>query len=178
VTLEAFAAALESRRTRMERPVVVALLSREAAPQPAPPDTRAPARRKSYREALSLLERSALATARQWAPILAAAPRAPGTCYDGPGFLEEGDGATGEWQSRRGHGWTGSFWIGELWTLYERTRLPDYRRWTELWNAVLLGDEAGHNHDVGFLSVYSSARAYGLTGEPRYREGALRAARG
>jgi hypothetical protein len=175
-TAEAFAAELESRRTRMERPVVVSLLSREAAPQPAPADTRAPARRKSYREAFSLLQRSASRTARQWGPVLAAAPHTPGTCFDGPGFLEDGDNATGEWRSRSGHGWPGSFWVGELWTLYETTRLPEYRAWAEQWNAVLLGDEAAHNHDVGFLSYYSAARAFDLTGESRYREGALRAA--
>ncbi len=175
-TEEAFAAEVEGRRTRMDRPAAVALLSREAAPQPAPADTRAPARRKSYREALSLLQQSAVRTARQWGPVLAAAPRTPGTCFDGPGFLEDGDNATGEWRERRGHGWPGSFWVGELWQLYAKTRLPEYRRWAEQWNAVLLGDEAVHNHDAGFLSFYSSAMAYDLTGEPRYRDGALRAA--
>jgi len=175
-TEEAFAAEVESRRLRMERPAVVALLSREAAPQPAPADTRAPARRKSYREAISLLQQSAGRTGQQWGPVLAAAPRTPGTCFEGPGFLEDGDNATGEWRERRGHGWPGSFWVGELWQLYAKTRLPEYRRWAEQWNAVLLGDEANHNHDVGFLSFYSSAMAHDLTGEPRYREGALRAA--
>jgi unsaturated chondroitin disaccharide hydrolase len=175
-TQEAFAAEVESRRMRMERPVVVALLSREAAPQPAPADTLAPARRKSYGEALSLLRQSAVRSAQQWGPVLAAAPRAPGTCFDGPGFLEDGDNETGEWRSRRGHGWTGSFWVGELWKLYEKTRSAEFRRWAEEWNAVLLGDEAAHNHDVGFLSFYSSAMAHDLTGEPGYREGALRAA--
>jgi unsaturated chondroitin disaccharide hydrolase len=176
-TREAFVAEVESQRTRRDRPVVVDLLSREAAsPQPAPADTRAPARRKSYLEALSLLRQSAVRTAQQWGPVLAAAPWTPGTCFDGPGFLEDGDGATGAWRSRRGHGWTGSFWVGELWKLYEKTRLPQFRRWAEQWNAVLLGDEAIHNHDVGFLNFYSSAMAHDLTGEPAYREGALRAA--
>jgi unsaturated chondroitin disaccharide hydrolase len=173
---EAFAAEVESRRARIEHPVAVALLSREGAAQPAPADTLAPARRKSYREALSLLQQSAGRTAQQWGPVLAAAPRTPGTCFDGPGFLEDGDNETGEWRSRRGHGWTGSFWVGELWRLYERTRSPEFRRWAEEWNALLLGDEGAHNHDVGFLSFYSSATAHDLTGEPRYREGALRAA--
>ncbi len=175
-TREAFAAEVESRRARRERPALVALLSRQGAPQPAPADTRAPAGRKSYSEALSLLQQSALRTAQQWAPVLGAATRTPGLCFGGAGFLEDGDGATGEWRSRRGHGWTGSFWIGELWTLYERTRRPEFRRWAEQWNGALLGDEAFHNHDVGFLSFYSSAKAHDLTGEPAYREGALRAA--
>ncbi len=175
-TREAFAAEVESRRARIDHPVTVALLSREGAPQPAPADTRAPARQKSYAEALSLLRQSAVRTAQQWGPVLAAAPRTPGTCFDGLGFLEDGDNETGEWRTRRGHGWTGSFWVGELWKLYEKTRSPEFRRWAEEWNAVLLGDEAAHNHDVGFLSFYSSAMAHDLTGEPRYREGALRAA--
>jgi unsaturated chondroitin disaccharide hydrolase len=175
-TREAFAAEVASRGARREHPAVVAQLSRQAAPQPAPADTRTPAGRKTYREALSLLQQAAVRAAQQWAPVLAAASRTPGACYDGPGFLEDGDGATGEWRSRRGHGWTGSFWIGELWTLYERTRFPAFRQWAEQWTGVLLGDEAFHNHDVGFLSFYSSAKAHDLTGEPVYREGALRAA--
>lgn len=175
-TREAFAVDVESRRTRRERPVVVALLSREAAPQPAPADTRAPAWRKSYREALSLLRQSAVRSAQQWGPVLAAAPRTPGTRFAGAGFLEDGDGATGEWRSHRGYGWSGGFWVGELWKLYERTRSAEFRHWAEQWNAVLLGEEATQNHDVGFLNFYSSAMAYDLTGEPGYREGALRAA--
>jgi unsaturated chondroitin disaccharide hydrolase len=175
-TREAFAAEVESRRARIEHPVAVALLSREGASQPAPADTRAPARHKSYGEARALLRQSAVRTAQQWGPVLAAAPRTPGTCFDGLGFLEDGDNETGEWRTRRGHGWTGSFWVGELWKLYEKTSSPEFRRWAEEWNAVLLGDEAAHNHDVGFLSFYSSAMAHDLTGEPRYREGALRAA--
>ncbi|HSD65156.1 MAG TPA: hypothetical protein VLF95_00565, partial [Vicinamibacteria bacterium] len=175
-TREAFAAVVESRRARADHPLVVALLSRRAGPQPAPADTRDPARHKGYREALSLIEQAAVRTARQWAPVLATAPWTPGSCYDGPGFLEDGDGATGEWRSRRGHGWPGSFWIGELWTLFERTRLPEFRQWAEQWNAVLLGDESVHNHDVGFLNFYSSAVAHDITGGAAYREGALRAA--
>jgi unsaturated chondroitin disaccharide hydrolase len=175
-TADSFAREVEHRRNRIEQPATVVLLSGEAAPQPAPADTLAPARHKSYREALSLLRQSAVRTAEQWAPVLAAAPPTPGTCFDGPGFLEDGDAVTGEWRRRRGHGWTGSFWVGELWTLYAQTRRPEYRRWAEQWNALLLGDEALHNHDVGFLSFYSSAMASDLTGERVYREGALRAA--
>jgi unsaturated chondroitin disaccharide hydrolase len=167
---------LENRRARADRPVVVALLSREPGPQPAPADTRSPTRRKSYREALTLLRQSVVRTARQWEPILAAAPRTPGGRYDGPGFLEEGDNVTGEWRSRRGYGWTGSFWVAELWKTFEATRSPELRRWAEEWNAVLLGEEPTQNHDVGFLNFYSSALAYDLTGETAYRAGALRAA--
>jgi unsaturated chondroitin disaccharide hydrolase len=154
---------------------VVVLLSGEAAPQPAPADTLAPARRKSYREALDLLQQSAVRTAEELAPDLAAAPRTPGARFEGPGFPEDGDNATGVWRRRLGHGWTGSFWVGELWKLYARTRDAAFRRWAELWNAVLLGEEGTQNHDVGFLNFYSSAMAYELTGEARYQEGALRA---
>ena len=138
-TEEAFAAEVEGRRTTdgsagRGRPALAG-----GGATAAPADTRAPARRKSYREAISLLQQSAVRTAQQWGPVLAAAPRTPGTCFDGPGFLEDGDNATGEWRERRGHGWPGSFWVGELWQLYAKTRLPEYRRWAEQWNAVLLG---------------------------------------
>jgi unsaturated chondroitin disaccharide hydrolase len=175
-TREAFRSEVGNQRARVERPVGVALLSRAAAPQPAPADTLAPARHKTYREAIELLRQSAARTARKWAPILASVPRAPGLRFEGPGFLEDGDNATGAWRSRRGYGWTGSFWVGELWKLFEKTRAPGYRRWAELWNERLLGEEMHQNHDVGFLNLYSSALAFDLTGDPRYREGALRAA--
>ncbi|HSD29043.1 MAG TPA: DUF4861 family protein, partial [Vicinamibacteria bacterium] len=74
-TKEAFAAEVERRRTRIEQPVAVALLSRDAGPQPAPGDTLAPARRKGYGEAISLLQQSAVRSAQKWGPVLAAAPR-------------------------------------------------------------------------------------------------------
>jgi unsaturated chondroitin disaccharide hydrolase len=175
-TREAFRSVVEHRRLQIEGPVAVALLSPTATAQSAPPDTLAPARRKTYGDATELLRQSADRTAREWAPVIAAAPQGSGIRFEGPGFLEEGDNATGTWRSRRGYGWTGSFWVGELWRLFGKTRAPEYRIWAEQWNKRLLGEEMTQNHDVGFLNFYSSALAFDLTGEPRYREGALRAA--
>jgi unsaturated chondroitin disaccharide hydrolase len=94
----------------------------------------------------------------------------------GEGFFTEGDNQTGEWKAQKGFFWTGSFWVGELWQLYGKTKDERFRRWAELWNAQLLGKELNENHDTGFLNYYSSVLAYRATKDPRYREGALRAA--
>lgn len=174
-TPAAFAAELERRRARLEKPAGVTLLTARGRPEPAPADTLRPGLAKSYREAIELIQRAADHTARTWEPVLAASATSSGGRFDGPGFLEDGDNATGAWAVRCGYGWTGSFWVGELWRLYQKTGSARYRRWAELWNARLLGEETTQNHDVGFLNFYSSALAYDLTGEPAYREGVLRA---
>lgn len=175
-TKEGFIAYVEERAARLARPAQVAILSRIAAPQSAPPDTLAPAQHKTYAEALRLLQQQVDRTAQKWEPRIASA--APGSVEKsrGPGFFTEGDNQTGEWKEQRGYFWTGSFWVGELWRLYGRTKDERYRRWAELWNARLLGQEKLENHDTGFLNFYSSALAYERTKDPQYREGALRAA--
>jgi unsaturated chondroitin disaccharide hydrolase len=95
----------------------------------------------------------------------------------GLGFFTEGDNQTGEWkEQQKGFYWTGSFWIGELWLLYEKTKDERFRRWAELWNASLLGKELTENHDTGFLNYYASVNGYRLTRSPQYRESGLRGA--
>ena len=94
----------------------------------------------------------------------------------GRGFFTEGDNQTGEWKERKGFYWTGSFWVGQLWQLYARTKDERFRRWAESWNARLLGKEMTEDHDVGFLNYYSSVFAYRQTADQKYRAGGLRAA--
>ncbi len=165
-----------STRTRLVNPARVTFLSSAAAPQSAPPDTLKPTKSKSYAEAIDLLKQSAERTAlRLEAAISRTAPADAGR-DTGEGFFTEGDNQTGDWKTQKGFFWTGSFWVGELWQLYAKTKDERFRKWAELWNARLLGNEANENHDTGFLNFYSSVLAYRATKDPKYRDGALRAA--
>ncbi len=161
---------------RLTQPARVAILSSAAAPQSAPLDTLQPARKKTYDEAIALLQQSAERTAQKWAPIISKTAPEEVTRDKGEGFFTEGDNQTGEWKTQKGFFWTGNFWVGELWQLYGRTKDERFRRWAELWNSRLLGKEATENHDTGFLNYYSSVMAYRQTKDPKYREGGLRAA--
>src|SRR5437764_1122110 len=160
----------------LTQPARVAILSSAAAPQSAPPDTLQPARKKTYDEAIALLQQSAGRTAQKWAPIISKTTPEEVTRDKGEGFFTEGDNQTGEWKTQKGFFWTGNFWVGELWQLYARTKDERFRRWAEAWNARLLGKESTENHDTGFLNYYSSVLGYRLTKDSKYREGGLRAA--
>jgi unsaturated chondroitin disaccharide hydrolase len=161
---------------RLTQPARVAVLSSSAQPQSAPVDTLQPAKKKSYAEAIDLLKQSAERTAEKLEPAISRTAAADAGRDAGEGYFTEGDNQTGEWKAQKGFYWTGSFWVGQLWQLYARTKDERFRRWAELWNERLLGNEAGENHDTGFLNYYSSVLAYRATKDPKYRDGALRAA--
>ena len=88
----------------------------------------------------------------------------------------EANAETGEWRGRRGYNWTGSFWVGLLWRLHDRTNDARFRDWAQAWNAPMLGQEGEQNHDTGFLNYYASAFSYDRTKDAKYRESALRSA--
>ena len=161
---------------RVTRPAGVVILSKAAVSESGPADTLQPARRKTYSEAIDLLRQSAERTAQKWEAKLASTPPEQATRNTGLGFFTEGNNETGEWKEQKGWFWTGCFWVGELWLLYEKTGDPKFRRWAELWNAHLLGKEGTQNHDVGFLNYYTSVMAYRATKEQKYRDGSIRAA--
>jgi unsaturated chondroitin disaccharide hydrolase len=161
---------------RLTQPAHLKIVSTAAAAQSAPPDTLAPAKKKSYAEAIDLLKQSAERTAQKLEPVVAKSNPADAARDAGEGFFTEGDNQSGEWKSQKGFFWTGSFWVGELWQLYGRTRDERFRRWAELWNAQLLGKEGIENHDTGFLNFYASVFAYRATKDAKYRDGGMRAA--
>jgi len=175
-TFDSFLELVLRTRRRITQPSRVDILSREATPQSAPPDTLRPARTKSYSQAIDLLKQSAERTATKWEPIVSRTGAAQLTRDQGLGFFSEGDNQNGEWKEQKGFYWTGSFWVGELWLLYDKTKDERFRRWAELWNATLLGKEMTENHDTGFLNYYSSVHGYRLTKASQYREGGLRGA--
>jgi unsaturated chondroitin disaccharide hydrolase len=168
---------VRQRSSMISQPAVVSSLSTVAKPESAPADSLNPAKIKSVREALELLRRGVDRTAQNWEKKILMSPAAAGNSkFNGIGFFTEGDNFTGEWKEQKGYFWTGNFWVGELWKFYERTKDERYKRWAELWNSRLLGQEMIQNHDVGFLNYYSSVFGYELTKDPKYRDGGLRAA--
>ena len=175
-TFDEFAEFVGNTRARITNPARVSILSSAASPQSAPPDTLQPAKKKSYAEAIDLLKQSTERTALNLEPAISTTAPANAGRDTGEGFFTEGDNQTGEWKSQKGFFWTGSFWVGELWQLYAKTKDERFRKWAEAWNERLLGKEANENHDTGFLNFYSSVFAYRATKDPKYREGALRAA--
>jgi unsaturated chondroitin disaccharide hydrolase len=173
---ESFLLLVKAMSDRLGQPASVSILSAQAAPQSAPPDTLLPAARKTWREAIALLGQAADRTIQKYEPLIRATPAGEMSRGAGAGFFTEGDQFTGEWNQQRGYYWTGSFWVGELWKLCGYTGEQRYCRLAEAWNAHLLGLEPGQDHDVGFLNYYSSAFAYEATQDPKYKAGVLRAA--
>ena len=175
-SLEDFVSFVQETNERLTVPAILKIMSSTASPQTAPVDTLRPARKKTYAEAIGLLRQSAERTAEKLEPAISRTNPSDAARDAGEGFFTEGDNLTGEWKAQKGFFWTGSFWVGELWQLYAKTKDERFRRWAELWNARLLGNEGNENHDTGFLNFYSSVLAYRATKDPKYREGALRAA--
>ena len=174
-TREAFAETVSAWASQRLAPATVTVLSKVAAPQPAPPATLAPARAKTFREAIDLLRQSSEVTAEKWLPRLQRA----GNTIDrrsGDGYFMEADAEAGEWKGREGYNWTGSFWVAMLWRFYDRTKDARFRTWAEAWNAPMLGQEPTQNHDTGFLNYYGSAQSYERTKDKKYRESVLRSA--
>ena len=174
-TRETFVRYLTAEASQLAHPSEVRLLSKAGSSQSAPPDTLAP-KHRSLSEALTLLRRSVDSTVAEWLPVVQAAPPGSVNYTQGAGFFTEGDNTTGKWKEQKGFFWTGGFWVGELWKLFASTHDERYLKWAETWNARLLGQESQETHDAGFLNFYSSAAAFEATKDPKYREGALRAA--
>ncbi len=175
-TFDEFVSFVRETSARLNQPARVSIVSMAASPESAPADTLKPAQTKTYAEAIELLKQSAERTALKLEPAISRTAAGDAARDTGEGFFTEGDNQTGEWKAQKGFFWTGSFWVGELWQLYGKTKDERFRKWAELWNERLLGKEGNENHDTGFLNFYSSVLAYRATKDPKYREGALRAA--
>jgi unsaturated chondroitin disaccharide hydrolase len=170
-----FVGYLNDLSARLAQPVVVTILSKTAAAEAAPPDTLSPTARRTYPQAIALLQQAAGRAARTYEPFILATP--PGTAgkFEGMGFFTEG-GNSGEWKQQNGYFWTGGFWPGELWKLYAYQHDAEFKRLAEIWTERLSGLQPKQNHDTGFLNLYSAVLAYEATGDAKYRWEGLRAA--
>ncbi len=176
-TREQFVAYAKQISQRQAQPATISFLSKTAAFQSAPPDTLAPAKSKTYQQAIDLLGQAVERTAQHWEPIVSASRPEEINFRDGAlGFFTEGDQQTGDWKDQKGYFWTGGFWVSELWRLYRQTKDERYRRWAELWHARLIGKEDTEHHDTGFLNFYTSVLAYDITRDEKYRASGMRAA--
>lgn len=94
-------------------------------------------------------------------------------CVDFPHITERG-----RWQSTADGVWTGGFWAGLLWLAFEQSKSAASReRAVAFTERLLPRAHDTRNHDLGFMFFPSAVKAWELTGEARYRESAIAAAR-
>ncbi len=74
--------------------------------------------------------------------------------------------------------WCSGFWPGVLWMTYDHTGNEALRHEAEQYTASLeyMASRPAYDHDLGFIVINSFLKGYELTGNPHYREVALRAA--
>jgi unsaturated chondroitin disaccharide hydrolase len=83
----------------------------------------------------------------------------------------------GQWVLTPDGAWTGGFWIGLLWALYEEGGDATVREQAErLLQGFLKRAGERTNHDLGFMFCPSAVAGWQITGEERYRTAALEAA--
>ncbi|MFC6999143.1 glycoside hydrolase family 88 protein [Rufibacter roseus] len=69
------------------------------------------------------------------------------------------------------HDWTGGFWPGSLWYVYEYTKDPKWREAAERWTESLEKNQYNDtHHDIGFMMYCSYGNGYRLTGNPKYKD--------
>ncbi len=84
----------------------------------------------------------------------------------------------GRWQTSTPSEWTSGFFPGTLWYLYEQSRDTVLRNAAGRWTVLVEGQKLNsRTHDVGFMINCSFGNGYRITGDPRYREVLLQAAR-
>jgi unsaturated chondroitin disaccharide hydrolase len=84
----------------------------------------------------------------------------------------------GKWTCTPDGVWTGGFWAGLLWLAHERMPTEARAKLATSFTDRLLPRAADtHNHDLGFMFFPSAIKGWQLTGEERYRQAAMDAAR-
>ena len=87
-------------------------------------------------------------------------------------------GQNRKWTTTRSTSWTSGFFPGCLWRMFEWSNDTSVRRAAERWTDLLEQEKFNnHTHDIGFMTFCSFGNGYRLTGDPRYREVLLQAAK-
>lgn len=74
--------------------------------------------------------------------------------------------------------WTGGFWPGCLWYVYEHTHDEQWKKAAQRWTASLEKNQFNtHHHDIGFVMNCSYGNAYRLTGDTSYKAILIQSAR-
>lgn len=83
----------------------------------------------------------------------------------------------GKWLYTKNGYWTGGFWAGILWTLYQLTEDKKYFEKASFYTRLLEKRKFDRStQDLGFLFFPSFVTAYSITGETHYKRAALQAA--
>lgn len=86
--------------------------------------------------------------------------------------------AGNRWQTTPDGVWTGGFWAGLLWLEFEQTKSAAGReRAIAFTERLLPRAQDTHNHDLGFMFFPSAIKGWELTGDARYHDSAMAAAR-
>lgn len=81
-----------------------------------------------------------------------------------------GDAKDGSLRYTKIGDWTGGFWPGALWYLYEYTGKQEWRDAAEKWTASLESNQYNANHhDIGFMMYCSYGNGYRLTKNESYK---------
>ncbi len=74
--------------------------------------------------------------------------------------------------------WTGGFWPGCLWYVYDHTRQDKWKQAAIKWTESLEANQFNTtHHDIGFMMYCSYGNAYRLTHNPKYRSILVQSAR-
>jgi unsaturated chondroitin disaccharide hydrolase len=74
--------------------------------------------------------------------------------------------------------WTGGFWAGNLWLLYEYTHDDKWKQAATKWTESLENNQFNtSNHDLGFMMYCSYGNAYRLTGNENYKKVLIQSAK-
>jgi rhamnogalacturonyl hydrolase YesR len=67
--------------------------------------------------------------------------------------------------------WTGGFWPGNLWYMYELTNNSYWKQHATKWTESLENNQFNtSNHDLGFMMYCSYGNAYKATSNPKYKD--------